>query len=306
MEPGERITLIKRIASTLSEESFADIVLTLSQFGVDYDPEFPGSGLYELILDAGRAASDEALLGLHAYLHPGAGAQPPASGGPWDPDAFRLFVSHTHANREFAGELRTRLKRVGIDAFLAHDTIEPGAEWLDAIESALNTCDAAVAMVTPDFRESQWCDQEIGFCMARSVPIVPLRMPGDPHGFLGKYQGLKVGPDDRASMIAPRVFDLLAKHELTRSRMVRPVIQRYTRSGSYQNTRDVFPLLTAIPKAGWTDQMVQDVLAAATSNSQVEQANLDDGTRVPDATRKHLASLGVLPAPAPADDDIPF
>jgi hypothetical protein len=306
MTPGERITLIKRIAGTLSEEEYAEIALTLSEFGIGHDLDFDG-GRYEMVLDAGRQASDEALLGLHAYLHPDARTQPPTSGGPWDPDAFRLFISHTHANREFAGELRTRLKRVGIDAFVAHDTIEPGAEWLDVIESALNTCDAAVAMVTPDFRESRWCDQEIGFCMARSVPIVPLRMPDDPHGFLGKYQGLKVGPDDRAWLIAPRVFDLLAKHDLTRSRMVRPVIQRYTRSGSYQNTRDVFPLLTAIPEAEWTDQMVEEVLAAAKNNTQVEQANLPDATPVPEATRKHLSSLSLLPAtPYPADEDIPF
>jgi hypothetical protein len=306
MNPGERITLIKRIAGTLSEQDYSDIRLTLGEFGVPYDDEFAG-GLYEMVLDAGRGASDEALLELHAYLHPDARTQTPTSGGPWDPGAFRLFISHTHAHRQFAGALRTSLKRVGIDAFVAHDTIEPGSEWLDVIESALNTCDAAAALLTPDFRQSKWCDQEIGFCMARSVPIVVLRMPEDPHGFIGKYQGIQVGPSDSGSKISPRVFDLLAKHELTRSRMVRPVIQRYVRSGSYQNTRDVFPLLTAIPKAEWTDQMVEDVLSAAKNNTQVEQAILLDGRQVPEATSNHLAALGVLPAPrSPADDDIPF
>jgi hypothetical protein len=306
VNPGERITLIKKIAGTLSEQKYPEIALTLGEFAIAHDEEHRG-GLYEMVLDAGRFASDEALLGLHAYLHPDARSQLPTSGGPWDPDAFRLFISHTHAHRKFAGELRTSLKRVGIDAFVAHDTIEPGSEWLDEIESALNTCDAAVAMLTPDFRESRWCDQEVGFCMARSVPIVALRMPDDPHGFVGKYQGIQIAPHETAAAVAPRIFDLLAKHELTRRRMVRPVIQRYVRSNSFQSTRNAFPLLAAIPKAEWTDQMIEEVLSAKTNN-QIEHANLLDGRPIPEATRQHLGDLGLLPtppAPNPADD-IPF
>lgn len=245
MRAGERITLIKSIASALSQvESWADVGLTLNQFAIPYDDRYEG-GLYEMVLEAAQPASDEALLELHDYLYPDsqtfrAGA-PGSVGGPWDPDAFRLFITHTHANRTFAGRLRTVLKYGGIDAFVAHDNIEPTREWQDEIESALNTCDALLALLTKDFAQSKWCDQEVGFCVARAVLIIPLRMPDDPYGFIGKYQGLTQGASEQPYSLAPRIFDLLARHDLTRIRMVRPVVQRYVRSGSFQNTRDTFP-----------------------------------------------------------------
>jgi hypothetical protein len=310
MRPGERITLIRRIASTLAEENWPDIALTLGQFGVGYDDDFRG-GNYEFVIDAIQGVDDAVLLDLHAYLHPEdqAGTRhADASGAPWDGDAFRLFVSHTSAHREFAGELRQRLQQVGIDAFVAHDVIEPTSEWRDVIESALNTCDALVAMLTTDFVASRWCDQEVGFCMARGVLIVPLRLEADPHGFIGKYQGLTVSAGQRASAVAPALFDLLANHAMTRRRMARPIVYRYARSRSFDNTRAAFELLKTIPAELWTDQMVQDVLAAAETNSQVEQAVVLDGvgTPMPDAARSHLNALGVLPPPPPADDDIPF
>lgn len=310
MRPGERITLIKRIASALSRgDNWADVGLTLGQFAISYDDRWEG-GLYEMVLDAAQSAPDEALLELHGYLYPDAqtfrtGA-PGSAGGPWDPDSFRLFVTHTHANREFAGRLRTVLKHVAVDAFVAHDTIEPTREWQDEIESALNTCDALLALLTDDFVNSKWCDQEIGFCLARAVLIIPLRMSADPHGFIGKYQGLTQTPGEHAYSLAPRVFDLLAQHDLTRARMVRPVVQRYVRSRSFQNTRDTYPLLTAIPKVEWTDQLVRDVLNAAETNTQVQHANLDGRTPIPAALEEHLASLGVLPTASSADDEIPF
>jgi hypothetical protein len=306
MQPGERVTLIKAIAGKLSEQSLTDAALTLREFGVSYDEDWRG-GLYEMALDALPSAPDDTLIALNAHLDPDASAVPAStSGGPWDQDAFRLFVSHTHAHRGFAGQLRASLRRVGIDAFVAHDAIGPTSEWRDVVESALRTCDALIAILTPDFIESEWCDQEVGFCVARSVLVVPLRMPDSPHGFIGIYQGLTLGEAETGYTAAPRLFDLLASHELTRRRMVRPVITRYVRSGSFQNTRDVFPLLTAIPNEAWTAQMVEDVLSAARHNTQIEHANLvPSGRPVPEATREHLERLGLLQA-EPRDDDIPF
>jgi TIR domain-containing protein len=302
---GERITLIKRVAAALSDERLADVELTLREFGMEYDHRVPG-GLYEMVVDAAQGASDEVLIGLNDHLHPDVRSQVSSSGGPWDPDAFRLFVSHTPGHRKFAGALRTTLKHVGIDCFVAHDTIETGREWLDEIESALNTCDALVAMLTPDFRDSQWCDQEVGFCVGRAVPIVGLRMPQDPHGFMFKYQGLKVHLTGSPSAVADELFAVFAKHEQTRSPMVRPIIQRYVRSGSFDGTREAFPLVTGIRKSEWTEQMIEDVLAAGRTNGQVREANLrlPDGRPVPEAMSEHLTSLGlVVGSPATLDED---
>ena len=79
------------------------------------------------------------------------------------------------------------LETRGIHCFVAHIDIEPTREWQDEIESALETCDALAAYLTPDFVISRWCDQEVGFCVGRALPILPIRMGVDPHGFIAKY-----------------------------------------------------------------------------------------------------------------------
>jgi hypothetical protein len=56
------------------------------------------------------------------------------------------------------------------------------------IEKALRTCDGLATYLTSDFSASVWTDQEVGYCLARNVAIVPIRIDVNPYGFVGKYQ----------------------------------------------------------------------------------------------------------------------
>jgi hypothetical protein len=98
-----------------------------------------------------------------------------------------------------------------VDAFVAHDTIEPTREWRDVLEAALLSCDALCAILTPDFLSSPWCDQEVGFAIARRVVVVPLTVGTVPHGFMNTYQGLNVDSGAVAREVAENLFEALAK-----------------------------------------------------------------------------------------------
>ena len=91
------------------------------------------------------------------------------------------------------GALRDALRPFAISGFVAHEDINPTEEWRDVIESALRTCEAMAAYVTPDFHPSHWTDQEVGVCLARAVLIIPIRRGTTPYGFMGKYQALSGG-----------------------------------------------------------------------------------------------------------------
>lgn len=84
------------------------------------------------------------------------------------------------------------LAKRSIDAFVAHDSIEPTEDWKAVILHALASCDACLALLTPGFHESVWCDQEVGFCIARDVLVIPLNFGLMPYGFFGSYQALSV------------------------------------------------------------------------------------------------------------------
>lgn len=312
MHPGERIPLIKAAAAALSEETWADMNLTLRQFGFEtYDEDgFNMPAAYDYAVDRLESkGSDEALLQIQEFLFPGVVPGTPtnaAAGGPWKPDHFRLFVSHTSAHKAFCGSLRQELLTWGIDAFVAHDQIEPTKQWQDEIELALATCDALAAVLTEDFVESRWCDQEVGFAMARGIVIVPLSLDGvNPHGFIGKYQRMNTEEGALPSSVADQLVDLLARHEKTSLSMAHQIVVRYANSGSFDNARYNYERLLEIPKEHWTANLAKMAEEAPQSNSQIALAVTRTGQKMPEQVTKYLD--GVLDrTPSSSDDDIPF
>jgi hypothetical protein len=69
-------------------------------------------------------------------------------------------------------------------------------QWLDEIENALASMEGLVALMTENFHDSQWTDQEIGYAFAREVPIIAIRLGIDPYGFIGKFQALSASWND--------------------------------------------------------------------------------------------------------------
>jgi hypothetical protein len=103
---------------------------------------------------------------------------------------YRLFLSHKSTVKAETAILRDRLQNFGVSGFVAHTDIHPTLEWQNEIENALATMDGFAALITKDFRESDWTDQEIGYALSRGVPIVPVYMGTLPYGFIGKLQAL--------------------------------------------------------------------------------------------------------------------
>jgi hypothetical protein len=187
----------------------------------------------------------------------------------WKTGFFRLFISHTHANATSAHNLKTALAKYQIAAFVAHDDIEPTKEWQLEIERALRTADALAAIITPDFVESRWCDQEVGFAFGRGKLVVPLCKESTPHGFLGKYQGFKA-KGLQAPDVADQLFDILLDHPLAAERMADALVDRMANSWSFQTSREAMTLLEKLPKL--TQPQVAKLVQSITDNDQVAKA----------------------------------
>lgn len=131
----------------------------------------------------------------------------------WSDGGYRLFLSHKAEVKKEAAELKGRLKPFGICCFVAHEDIHPTKEWQDEIESALTSMDAFAALTTEKFHHSLWTDQEVGFALARGVPIIAVKLGIDPYGFIGKFQALSCGWDEAPVELAkllirhPRMLD---------------------------------------------------------------------------------------------------
>lgn len=109
------------------------------------------------------------------------------------------------------------MEEYGITSFVAHEDIKPSKEWLKEIEKALNSMDCMSVIMYEGFHESKWCDQEVGVALGKSITVLPLLPDGDPYGFLGEYQGVKIKgiyPND----VAKEIFNILCNIPNTRSK----------------------------------------------------------------------------------------
>jgi len=189
----------------------------------------------------------------------------------WQAGCFRLFISHTAANKESAHRLKEGLASYHVAAFVAHDDIEPAKEWEAEIERALRTTDALAAIITTDFVASRWCDQEVGYALGRGKLVLPLCKDAViPHGFLGKYQGCKA-QGLLAVAVAEQVYNLLLSNELTSQRMTDAVVDRMVTSPSFDTSRRTMKLLEKLPRL--SDPQVTKLVLASESNSQIFNAD---------------------------------
>jgi hypothetical protein len=109
--------------------------------------------------------------------------------------AARLaFISHSHVDRSIANELKGLLRPLGLTGFVAHEDIEPNAEWRVEILRNLRSCHGLVVIATDDARTSFWVNQEIGAAVVRGVGTVTVNCGAAPFGFVDSFQAARWTP----------------------------------------------------------------------------------------------------------------
>jgi hypothetical protein len=127
--------------------------------------------------------------------------------------------------------------------------------------------DALVALLSPDFHDSDWTDQEVGVAIGRGVPLIAVRLGLDPYGLMGKGQGLGGYSWSDTDAIALKTFDLLSKRLSDKSRLFECALTAYGESRSFAESGwKVEQLLTRFDDL--TASQVERVLAAYRANGQ--------------------------------------
>jgi len=151
----------------------------------------------------------------------------------WGAVHVRVFLSHKSSVKEKTSRLKESLARCGVAAFVAHQDIEPTQEWQREIERALFSMDALVALLSKDYHDSNWTDQEVGVAIGRGVPLIAVRLGMDPYGLMGKGQGLGGCSLEDPKGIALKVIQLLHKRLPDKSRLFESALSAYASSRSF-------------------------------------------------------------------------
>lgn len=224
MRVSEKLELVSTIGRELqSRYTFEEIDSFLEEFDVKAPTDGSWNSKWVYSKAAMRGVSEDVILriaselGLTVRGAPASAALAPPRNWAETKD-FRLFISHLAVEKLKATRLKECLAPYGIAGFVAHEDIHPTLEWQSEIERGLWAMDALIAIHTPGFSQSIWCQQEVGFALGRGVKIISLKMGEDPTGFIGKHQAL-ARRDRTAEEISKEVAAILADDPRTSARL---------------------------------------------------------------------------------------
>ena len=202
----------------------------------------------------------------------------------WKEGILRLFLSHIAAHKIQVSKLKVELSLYGVSAFVAHEDIEVTKEWLGEIELALESAHALVALLTPQFHESKWTDQEVGIAFGRRILVISVRLGVDPYGFMGKSQAVS-GTLDDIDELAVRIVEALLRHPTTSAMMREALTTAFEHARSFANARATSHLI--VRTKGFTQEQLGRIAGACEMNYQVSQS-----FGVPERIRTYFDSVG--------------
>jgi len=180
----------------------------------------------------------------------------------WENDGFRVFLSHKSQVKKETADLKDRLKMYGVTCFVAHQDIEPTLAWQNEIEKSLFSMNALVALISEDFHDSDWTDQEVGVAFGRMVPIVTAGLGGTPRGFINKYQALPCTWESAAE----EIVKILIKND----EMVDAYINMVKNSDSYAESNILSKILPSI--SNLSEPQISNLISAFNENAQVHNS----------------------------------
>ena len=200
---------------------------------------------------------------------------------PWEDERFRLFLTHVATQKRAAHELKSYLGYFGVDAFVAHDDIQPGREWRLVIESALHSCDALAGLLHEGFHESDWCDQEVGIALGRGIAVVPIQFDLLPYGFFGSVQAVNNAASQESGTLALNLVLVLLKDKRTSEKLTAAIVDELARANSFDQANKLSRIL-AQDAPLLSREQTEQLRKAEKANDQLQGAFDFDG---------HLSSI---------------
>jgi formylglycine-generating enzyme required for sulfatase activity len=117
-----------------------------------------------------------------------------------------VFISHaTEEDGQFAHRLAADLQRLGVQVWIAPESIRPGEDWVAAINRGLSQSSHILIVLTPAAVESEWVEMETNTAIALErrgrIQVIPLDVkPCEVPPLLSLYHMVSFRPDYNAGL----------------------------------------------------------------------------------------------------------
>lgn len=195
----------------------------------------------------------------------------------WGINKFRLFISHSSKDKEFATIIKNKLLEVGIGCFVAHDDIEPGSLWSDELEKALNTMDACLCLLSNNYHNACWPDHEVGYAYGRGKQIIPVDLGLTPYGIMQKIQAIKISgglnalhSSDSLNYLANETINTLMRNKFNEEKLKEAYVWAIENSDCYDTSNKLALYFKYFDS--FDEEQVIRILRAFVENTQVRES----------------------------------
>ncbi|MBU3967176.1 MAG: toll/interleukin-1 receptor domain-containing protein [Euryarchaeota archaeon] len=201
-------------------------------------------------------------------------------------DKLKIFFSYSTTDKKIVGLLKDPLELYGFEVFVAHDddAIEPAVEWQYVIIDNLKKCDIFIPLITNNFKESNWTDQETGMAKISGKFIIPLEVDDHPYGFIGNIQSLKLDRNKLTSKnsiefetyvkydLPIKIFKIIEKVPIFEKYMVDIFIKELGFIGSFATANEHVKLIDHFNN--FTPEQINQIYQITYENRQIHDANV--------------------------------
>jgi nucleoside 2-deoxyribosyltransferase len=196
-----------------------------------------------------------------------------------------IFISSSHLDYNLAASVKAELAKFKLEAFVAHKDITVSAEWREEIVRGLTNCDCVIALISEDFRDSEWCNQECGFALALNKPVFTVLLDGRaPRGLLEAYQGLRWDAANRLKSIKDIIGLVVDRPDVPTSKLV----DAFVTSESFEDASFAFTRI--LKRTNLTTQQV-NVLGKACLYNRAIFSQVSELTGIGDFIRRYSGQL---------------
>ena len=89
-------------------------------------------------------------------------------------DGRHIFLSYRSAEVDFALRLAASLKNEGLRLWMDRMDIKPGADWLAALQEAVDNSAAVIAVISPLYVKAEYCKNELARAVRLKRPVFPV------------------------------------------------------------------------------------------------------------------------------------
>ena len=135
------------------------------------------------------------------------------------PPPYRVFISHSAADRLAVDQIASSCRGVGVEPYIYEHDQRPGQSVAEKVKSQIAASDAVIVLLTTKGADSSYVQQEIGVAVAHNKPVLPLVEEGVEEAKLAMLKGLEyvrfdgAKPDDALGAMAGEIQRLHGKKQ---------------------------------------------------------------------------------------------